>query len=127
MGLRAAWRGVASGYAMRGGGMNGSTAWADAPQNAAPLFVPSRLELMRNAPNWCPWMQDVTDAVLDLADLLRDTSGARILDEDKEYLYDQFVTKLLFLGFTDSVIYRAQWQFIQDETARRNNNTKGDA
>ena len=109
--------------------MNGSQSWGDYPP-APPLFVPSRLELMRNAPNWCPWMQDVTDAVLDDADFVRDDHDSpAISDEDKEYFYDKFIARLLFNGYSDQTIYEAQMEWIRGETERmeRENNTKEDA
>jgi hypothetical protein len=118
MGLRAAWRGVASGYAMRGGGMNGSTAWADTPQNDAPLFVPSRLELAANCQTWAYNLAKLSKELRQEAECVgMDVQEECYSKEDKLDFYDGFVRNLL-RDYTDSEIYRAQWKWIQDQTER---------
>jgi hypothetical protein len=75
-------------------------------------------------------MDNATDGVLDDANDVRDDVAYRgITDKQKEYIYDEFIGRLLDSGYSDSAIYRAQWSWIQSETHRmeRAQNTKGDA
>ena len=110
---------------MRGGGMNGSTAWADAQQHDAPLFVPTRLELMASGVFWVDNLDAPDNFTRQGATHLCIVAEACVLtDAYKVCIYDWFIQGLLTSGaYTDSDIYRAQWAWIQSEQ----DTAKGDA
>lgn len=114
---------------LRGGIVNGSQSWADAPQNGAPLFVPTRLELMKGADEWVGNLPNVTQGWEIIAtETAQDGKVDEVPEDARVFQYDLFIRNLLD-DYTDSEIFQAQWLWIQDTTERMEaeNNTKGDA
>ena len=84
--------------------------------------IPTRLALMRGAVDWLDFVPNLDVIWASAAYALRKVA----IDEDRSiedrmHVYDKFVNQLLLDGFTDSVIYNAQWLWMQE----RNNENKG--
>ena len=78
--------------------------------------IPTRLALMRGAVDWLYFVPSLPLPYAAASYALRKVAEDEDRSiEDRMHVYDKFVNQLLLDGFTDSIIYNAQWLCLTEQ------------